>query len=354
MDGGNRDPRDIVVHFRVGHVTMSSPKFSIPILSRPSTLHILPPDRLLLLRPTGTDIPAPVQTTCPLLPLTVLILGLLLVPAPIDQQIIQAEAQQGKGIALEIRRVGGAQVDGGSDAADDGDLVGVDQGPGGGEAGVFAALEQPHPRHDEEVVGEGVAELVPPVLADDGGRVDLLVGPQVRVARLVEEDGLEHVVLERHGGRELGLVVGAVEAHFELRRVGRVFLDVVHRLVVGGAVGVAGGLVDAGEGRDGAIRVVEVLVVPLHVGTVGVGDGDVVGEFGGAEDFALAEAAGSGEEALGGVGAAGRMVNDRTGRSIGLAWEDFFLKGQRGAYSTQRMSSSYGSSHSSASPRKGL
>jgi hypothetical protein len=34
-------------------------------------------------------------------------------------------------------------------------------------------------------------------------------------------------------------------------------------------------------------------------------DGDVVGEFGGAEDFALAEGGGGLEDAFGGVGAAG-------------------------------------------------
>lgn len=41
----------------------------------------------------------------------------------------------------------------------------------------------------------------------------------------------------------------------------------------------------------------------FHVGGIGVGYGDVVGEFGGAEDFALAEGAGAGEEALRCVGA---------------------------------------------------
>ncbi len=44
-----------------------------------------------------------------------------------------------------------------------------------------------------------------------------------------------------------------------------------------------------------------------HVGGVGVGDGYVVGEFGGAEDFALAEAGGPGEEAVCCVGS-GRAV----------------------------------------------
>ena len=180
--------------------------------------------------------------------------------------------------------------------------MGVDERPGGGETGVFPSLEQPHPGDDEDVVGEGVAELVPPVLADDLGFVDLVVGPEVRVARLVEEDGLEDVVLEGDLVRELRLVVGAVEAHLQLGGVGRVLFDVVHRFVVGLAVGVAGGLVDHGEAGDGSLRAVEVLVVFPHVGGVGVGDGYVVREFGGAEDFALSEGGGAGEEAVRCVG----------------------------------------------------
>ncbi len=86
---------------------------------------------------------------------------------------------------------------------------------------------------------EGVAELVPPVLADDFGFVDLVIRPEVRVARLVEEDGLEDVVLEGDLVWELGLVVGAVEAHLEFGGVGGVFFDVVHRFVVRLAVDVA-------------------------------------------------------------------------------------------------------------------
>lgn len=68
-------------------------------------------------------------------------------------------------------------------------------------------------------MGPGVAELVPPILTDDFGRVDFLVGPEMAVAGLVEEDGLEDVLVEGVGiggdGGELGLVVCAVEAHFE-------------------------------------------------------------------------------------------------------------------------------------------
>ncbi len=69
-------------------------------------------------------------------------------------------------------------------------------------------------------MGEGMAELVPPVLADDLGPVDLVDAPQVAVAFLVEEDGLEDVVFKGHHGRELRLVACAVEAHLQLGGLG--------------------------------------------------------------------------------------------------------------------------------------
>jgi hypothetical protein len=51
--------------------------------------------------------------------------------------------------------------------------------------------------------------------------------------------------------------------------------------------------------------------VLFHVGGVGVGDGDIVGEFGGAKDFAVAEGAGAGEEPVGCVGAGGGKISER-------------------------------------------
>jgi len=56
-----------------------------------------------------------------------------------------------------------------------------------------------------------VAELVPPVLANNFGLVDFVNGPEVAVAGFVEEDCLENVAVKVHVGRELGLVVCAVE-----------------------------------------------------------------------------------------------------------------------------------------------
>jgi hypothetical protein len=122
----------------------------------------------------------------------------------------------------------------------------IDECPRGREAGAFPALEEPQPRHDENVVRPGVAELVPPVLTDDFGGVNLRAGPEMRVPRVVEEDGLEDVVFEGDGARELRLVVGAVEAHFEFGWVGEVFFDVVHGFEGGGGEAVADGLVGAG------------------------------------------------------------------------------------------------------------
>jgi hypothetical protein len=85
---------------------------------------------------------------------------------------------------------------------------------------------------------------MPPILADDSGFIDLPVRPEVAIPLLVEEDGLEDMVFKGHVGRELGLVVCAVEAHLELGEVGVVGLNVVHGAeVVAGRIN-AGGLVD--------------------------------------------------------------------------------------------------------------
>ena len=70
--------------------------------------------------------------------------------------------------------------------------------------------------------------MMPPVLADDLALVNLVDIPQAAVALLVEEDGLEDVAVKVDLGRELGLVVCAVEAHFQLAEVGLVRLDEVH------------------------------------------------------------------------------------------------------------------------------
>lgn len=178
----------------------------------------------------------------------------------------------------------------------------VDEGPGGGIAGVLVALQQPNPGHDEEVVGKGVTELVPPVLADDLGRVDVVNGPEVAVAFLVEENGLEDVVFKGNFGWELGLVVGAVEAHFELRPVLGIHFDIVHWLEGFFGHFEADGLVDPGEGGDGLGGIVEVFVIFLHVLTVGVGDCDVVGKFGAAKNFLFTVAGGRFEKSIGSIG----------------------------------------------------
>lgn len=79
-----------------------------------------------------------------------------------------------------------------------------------------------------------MAQLVPPFSLDDGRRVDLIDGPEVRVA-VVEEDGLEDVVFVGDGGfggvvihAELVLVVGAVEGHFDFGHIFGVGVRVVH------------------------------------------------------------------------------------------------------------------------------
>lgn len=168
---------------------------------------------------------------------------------------------------------------------------------------MLASLQQPHPRHDEEIVRPRVTELMPPVLTDNLVLVDLVDAPQVPILFFVQVNRLEDVFLEGNLGRELGLVVCAVEAHFQTGAVLRVRLDEVHWFEGFLCHLQAGGLIDAGERGDGLVGVVVVFVVVLHVVAVPVGDGDVVGEFGGAEDFAFAEGGGGLEEAFSSVGA---------------------------------------------------
>ena len=144
---------------------------------------------------------------------------------------------------------------------------------------MFVSLKQPNKRDDENVMRKRVAQLMPPVLADDLALVDLVDAPEMSVPPFIEEDGLEDVIFECDFGRELGLVVGAVEAHFELGAVFGVFFDVVHwfERFLGHLYPAA--LVNARERGDGLIGVVEVFVVAFHVLGVAVGDGDIIREF---------------------------------------------------------------------------
>lgn len=210
-----------------------------------------PPRRPLLLNHPRPLIDTPIQSTGPAVSLLRRLRLLALLPAtlpapiplPIHQQVIQPETQQRKPITLQILRILSAQIHRSRNARHDGHLVRIDQRPGTREPHAASPLQKHQPRHHEGVVRPAVAQLVPPVLAKDLGRLDLVVAPQVRVARLVQENGLEDVVFERHVLWELRLVVGRVEAHFQLRLVLRVHFDVVHGAEVLFGPGDAGHLV---------------------------------------------------------------------------------------------------------------
>lgn len=124
-----------------------------------------------------------------------------------------------------------------------------------------------------------MAKLMPPVLADNFRLVNLIISPEMPITFLVEENGLEDVVLERDRGRELSLVVGAVKRHFQLGHVRRVGLDVVHWFeavhlpVVTAGDGHPSGVVCSGKSGDGLVGGEKVFVVLDYVGRVGVGDG---------------------------------------------------------------------------------
>lgn len=121
------------------------------------------------------------------------------------------------------------------------------------------------------------------------------------VAGLVEEDSLEDVAVEVHVWWELGLVVCAVEAHFEFGDVLVVHFDVVHWFERLFCHFDTHALVDAVEDADGLVFVVKVFVVSAHVVGVVVGYGDVVGPFGGTEDVSLLPCAGTSQDTVCGV-----------------------------------------------------
>lgn len=78
---------------------------------------------------------------------------------------------------------------------------------------VATRLQEQHPGHHEQVMRVAVAELVPPVPTNDAAFADLAVGPSVSVSVCIQVDGLEDVLLKRHGLGELALLIRRVEAH---------------------------------------------------------------------------------------------------------------------------------------------
>ena len=76
-------------------------------------------------------------------------------------------------------------------------------------------------------MGEGVAELMPPIFTNDFRRVDFVLGPKMAVACFVEENGLEDVIFKGDGGWELRLVICTVEAHFKFCEIFGIHFDIV-------------------------------------------------------------------------------------------------------------------------------
>lgn len=99
------------------------------------------------------------------------------------------------------------------------------------------------------------------------------------ITRLVEVDGLEHMMIERHVGWKLTLIVGTVKAHFKFGTILWVLPDVVHGTEVFPSISDTRGLVGSVECLDSNIIAIEVLIVFLHIGRIVVSNGDVVTEF---------------------------------------------------------------------------
>ena len=196
-------------------------------------------------------------------------------------------------------------------------LMHIHQRPTTRKECVFLAIQEHHTGNNTHIMLPAVAELVPPFSLYDGRRVDLIDGPEVGVAG-VEEDGLEDVIVIGDGGfigivihAELVLVVCAVEGHFDFVHVFGVGVRVVHGSVAWGFAVWAFAFV-LGEGNlvfllfvfwFGAEVGVEVgFVILLEVLGVGVGNGDVVEEFGASKDELFAPGGGFAEEFEGVIG----------------------------------------------------
>jgi hypothetical protein len=81
--------------------------------------------------------------------------------------------------------------------------MGIDKSPGGGVGGVLGvSVQSPDKWYDKGVMCPTVTQLMPPILSNDSLLLDLVLLPSVLVL-VVEEDGLENMVLERLGLIEL-------------------------------------------------------------------------------------------------------------------------------------------------------
>lgn len=135
--------------------------------------HILPPHRPITFRHSGPLINTSVLTARILISRPLLRV-LSSIPRQVLQQIIQPKRQKAEFILLQVLGIVCTQVDRSSNPAHDSNFMRIDHSPGSSETGVVSALNEPEPGDDEDVVGERVAKLVPPVFANDFGLVDFI------------------------------------------------------------------------------------------------------------------------------------------------------------------------------------
>ena len=109
------------------------------------------------------------------------------------------------------------------------------------------------------------------------------------------------MIFERDFRGKLGLVVGAIEAHFQFGGIFEVLFDHVHWLEGLFRHLETNGLVDAVKGRYGLLGVVEVLVIPFHIFGISMRYCYIIGKLCVSQNFLVSICSRVRQESLGSV-----------------------------------------------------
>ena len=126
--------------------------------------------------------------------------------------MLTSKAEGSEIVLLELFGIFRAESISGRHPGDDSEFMCIDQCPSRSVGSMFLSIEEPHPRYYKRVVCPAVTELMPPIFSNNLVLANLGARPGIFVL-LVEEDGLENMVLEWFlRFLELVLEVAAVEA----------------------------------------------------------------------------------------------------------------------------------------------